>query len=120
DKAIAREEWGKAQVGWEHRQPPEELARLFGWPPPPATRTRVSLAGTREADRSNCCERSMRRPPRVLLGLRHAGFIRNYESMMRELVSRGFDLQILLSSDHRQIVLDHYEALAALNGSSVH
>lgn len=120
DNAVTREEWGKAQVGWENRLPPAELARLFGWPSACPDRKSVSLAGARRPDPSNCREQILRRPRRVLLALRHAGFIRNYESLIRALVSRGFDIQVLLSSDHRKIVLGHYEALSAFNGSSVH
>ncbi len=117
DKAVERVDWGRKQVGWENRLSPDGLAEAFHWRPPGASADRCTVAmHGLQADGASrkIGEREVVRP-RVLLALAHAGFVRNYESLIRALVGRGFEIDVLLSKAHERITLDHYESLADLD-----
>jgi hypothetical protein len=100
DQARLQAEWAAREVGEPSRLPPAELRRLFGW--------------DHEA-RGDAAERAARlaasKAPLVLVAMAHAGFVRNFESVIAGLLDAGVHVHLRFSKEHDTIALTDYPLL---------
>jgi len=99
DQAQDLRGWGAREVGEPCRLSPAELAELFQWKEP--VRASVAVAGP-------VVGATPRRRPRVLFGMAHAGFYRNFEDTVATLLAEDVDVHVAFSKPHESISLSDY------------
>ncbi|MEJ1936207.1 hypothetical protein WDZ92_38940, partial [Nostoc sp. NIES-2111] len=61
---------------------------------------------------SDIATSALRRHPRLLFAMNHAGFFRNFERVVDRLCGEGVAVHVLLMRPHRSIVMEDYEIAA--------
>ncbi len=134
DKAVTHRDWGLHEVGEDCKLSPRALAECFGWsagseadaPAVPYAVAPVPVFLAKPAPSAELkniqpirVDRDGSRAPRILFCMAHAGFYRNFEATIRQLVARGVDVHVYFSKAHETIKLQDYDMPAEAGGQLV-